>query len=215
MLVKYFVQRYANRAGKANVPPPCHRQQLCASSFAFLASWREIILGRNEREPCGPADRGRGVPPSHHSWSGPIGIRVRGGPRLRVGKARIAPQSPTSHPRCLRSGSHPNGVSDLVVEDAVIVEIKAVESVAPVHKKQLFTYLKLADKRLGLLINFNVALIKRRHHPHRQRTQRMISRKAAKTANTDQPSHNDDQLALDCPARATFSRRGPRKSVDS
>ena len=42
----------------------------------------------------------------------------------------------------------------------MIVEIKAVESVAPVHKKQLFTYLKLADKRLGLLINFNVALIK-------------------------------------------------------
>ena len=49
---------------------------------------------------------------------------------------------------------------DLVVEDPVIVEIKAVEMVAPVHKKQLLTYLKLADKRLGLLINFNVALIK-------------------------------------------------------
>jgi GxxExxY protein len=47
-----------------------------------------------------------------------------------------------------------------MVEDAVIVEIKAVEMVAPVHKKQLLTYLKLADKRLGLLINFNVALIK-------------------------------------------------------
>lgn len=50
--------------------------------------------------------------------------------------------------------------ADLVVEDAVIVEIKAVENLAPVHKKQLLTYLKLADKRLGLLINFNVALIK-------------------------------------------------------
>jgi GxxExxY protein len=35
-----------------------------------------------------------------------------------------------------------------------------VEAVAPVHKKQLLTYLKLADKRLGLLINFNVPLIK-------------------------------------------------------
>jgi GxxExxY protein len=46
------------------------------------------------------------------------------------------------------------------VEDAVIVEIKAVETIAPVHQKQLLTYLKLADKRLGLLINFNVALIK-------------------------------------------------------
>ena len=50
--------------------------------------------------------------------------------------------------------------ADLVVEDQVIVEIKALESIAPVHKKQLLTYLKLADKRLGLLINFNVALIK-------------------------------------------------------
>jgi GxxExxY protein len=46
------------------------------------------------------------------------------------------------------------------VEDNVIVEIKAVETVAPVHKMQLLTYLKLADKRLGLLINFNVFLIK-------------------------------------------------------
>ena len=50
--------------------------------------------------------------------------------------------------------------ADLVVEDKVIVEIKALEIIAPVHKKQLLTYLKLADKRLGLLINFNVALIK-------------------------------------------------------
>ena len=50
--------------------------------------------------------------------------------------------------------------ADLVVEDMVIVEIKSVESLAPVHKKQLLTYLRLADKRLGLLINFHVPLIK-------------------------------------------------------
>ena len=50
--------------------------------------------------------------------------------------------------------------ADLVVEDKVIVEIKSVEMLAPVHKKQLLTYLRLADKRLGLLINFQVALIK-------------------------------------------------------
>ena len=50
--------------------------------------------------------------------------------------------------------------ADLVVEDKVIVEIKSVELIAPVHKKQLLTYLRLADKRLSLLINFNVALIK-------------------------------------------------------
>jgi GxxExxY protein len=50
--------------------------------------------------------------------------------------------------------------ADLIVEDSVIVEIKSVEAVAPLHKKQLLTHLRLADKRLGLLINFNVLLIK-------------------------------------------------------
>lgn len=50
--------------------------------------------------------------------------------------------------------------ADLIVEDKVIVEIKSIEALAPVHKKQLLTYLRLADKRLGLLINFHVALIK-------------------------------------------------------
>ncbi len=50
--------------------------------------------------------------------------------------------------------------ADMIVEDEVIVEVKSVELLAPVHKKQLLTYLRLADKRLGLLINFQVALIK-------------------------------------------------------
>ncbi|HEY3104798.1 MAG TPA: GxxExxY protein [Pyrinomonadaceae bacterium] len=50
--------------------------------------------------------------------------------------------------------------ADLVVGNKVVVEIKSIEAVAPVHKKQLLTYLRLADKRLGLLINFNVELIK-------------------------------------------------------
>jgi GxxExxY protein len=49
---------------------------------------------------------------------------------------------------------------DLIVESKVVVEIKSVEAIAPVHKKQLLTYLRLTDKRLGLLINFNVELIK-------------------------------------------------------
>jgi len=42
----------------------------------------------------------------------------------------------------------------------VVVELKAVETILPVHEVQLVTYLKLADKRLGLLINFNVPLLK-------------------------------------------------------
>ena len=50
--------------------------------------------------------------------------------------------------------------ADLIVEGKVIVELKSVETVQPVHKKQLLTYLRLADKRLGLLINFDAALVK-------------------------------------------------------
>jgi GxxExxY protein len=50
--------------------------------------------------------------------------------------------------------------ADLIVEGKVIVELKSVEAVAPVHKKQLLTYLRLADKRLGLLINFGAPVIK-------------------------------------------------------
>ena len=49
---------------------------------------------------------------------------------------------------------------DLLVGDIVIVEVKSIEEVLPVHKKQVITYLKLLDKRLGLLINFNTELIK-------------------------------------------------------
>ena len=49
---------------------------------------------------------------------------------------------------------------DLIVSDKVIVEIKSIEAIAPVHRKQLLTYLKVTDKRLGLLINFNVELIR-------------------------------------------------------
>jgi GxxExxY protein len=57
---------------------------------------------------------------------------------------------------CLDAGFR----ADLIVEDAVIVELKSLEKIAPVHKKQLMTYLKLAGKRLGLLINFGEELVK-------------------------------------------------------
>ena len=50
--------------------------------------------------------------------------------------------------------------ADLIVEEKVIVELKSVEKVSRVHKKQLLTYLRLADKRLGLLINFGAELIR-------------------------------------------------------
>ena len=50
--------------------------------------------------------------------------------------------------------------ADLIIGDKVIVELKSVEKVMPVHKKQLLTYLRLAGKRLGLLINFGSELIR-------------------------------------------------------
>ena len=49
---------------------------------------------------------------------------------------------------------------DLLVENAVIVELKVVENLLPIHESQLLTYLRLAQKRLGYLINFNVPVIK-------------------------------------------------------
>ena len=49
---------------------------------------------------------------------------------------------------------------DMLVEDQVIVEMKAVEKIIPLHEAQLMTYLRLSNLRLGLLINFNVRLIK-------------------------------------------------------
>jgi len=50
--------------------------------------------------------------------------------------------------------------ADIIVENKVIIELKSVETLIPTHKKQLLTYLRLADKRLGLLINFGECLIK-------------------------------------------------------
>ncbi len=48
---------------------------------------------------------------------------------------------------------------DLIVEDTVIVELKAIETVLPVHRQQVLTYLKHGDKPLGLLLNFNVEVL--------------------------------------------------------
>jgi GxxExxY protein len=49
---------------------------------------------------------------------------------------------------------------DLLVERSIILELKAVDKLMPIHQAQLLTYLKLTNLRLGLLINFNVALFK-------------------------------------------------------
>jgi GxxExxY protein len=49
---------------------------------------------------------------------------------------------------------------DLIVENTIVVELKSVESVNPIHKAQLISYLKLSSHKVGLLINFNVELLK-------------------------------------------------------
>ncbi len=54
--------------------------------------------------------------------------------------------------------------ADIIVNNIVLIEIKSIELLAPVHYKQVLTYLKLSNIKLGLLINFNVALIKEGMH---------------------------------------------------
>ncbi len=50
--------------------------------------------------------------------------------------------------------------ADFIIDNRVIIELKSIEAIAPVHFKQVLTYLKLTDLKLGLLVNFNVNLIK-------------------------------------------------------
>jgi GxxExxY protein len=51
-------------------------------------------------------------------------------------------------------------IIDLLVENEIIIELKAVENLLPIHEAQVISYLKLANRKLGLLINFNVPLLK-------------------------------------------------------
>jgi len=55
---------------------------------------------------------------------------------------------------------HKDYIIDLVVENEIILELKAVEGILKIHEAQIISYLKLANKRLGFLINFNVPLLK-------------------------------------------------------
>jgi GxxExxY protein len=67
------------------------------------------------------------------------------------------------HPVPLRYKGHAIGTDlkiDLVVDDRVVVELKAVEKLLPVHEAQILTYLRLTGKEIGLLVNFNVPLLK-------------------------------------------------------
>lgn len=130
--------------------------------FAAFASWREIYtcvaMHENEiaQQIVDAALRvhvalGPGLLESVYQAALAYELEKRG---LRVSPQQAIPVVYESVR--IETGFH----ADPVVENKVIVEIKVVQTAAPVHKMQLLTYLKLADKRLGLLINFNVVLIK-------------------------------------------------------
>ena len=55
---------------------------------------------------------------------------------------------------------HKEYIIEILVEDEIVLELKAVETILAVHEAQIISYLKLSDKRLGFLINFNVPLLK-------------------------------------------------------
>ena len=98
----------------------------------------------------------------------------------------------------------------IVVDDKVILELKSVETVAKVYKKQLLTYLRLADKRLGLLINFGEELIRRRHIEGRQ----WIGR-GAKLVRTTQGAHAKARSAKATKDEEMQKRRGRRTYLHS
>ena len=81
---------------------------------------------------------------------------------IELEKLGIEAQSQVALPIIYR-GQKLNGQGfrmDLLVEDTVVVELKSVKKVEAVHKKQLLTYLRLANRRIGLLINFNVCMLR-------------------------------------------------------
>jgi len=85
------------------------------------------------------------------AWTAGIGVRVYA--RVRTCEARLTIAQTTSKPVFYESVRMDVGFrADLIVDDKVIVEIKSIDAIAPVHRKQLLTYLRLTDKRLGLLI---------------------------------------------------------------
>lgn len=99
---------------------------------------------------------------SHRTGARPAGKHLHGLPAIRTRQGRDSIRS-ASGPSCglLRSKKLELGYRiDLLVEDLVVVEIKSVEAIAPIHQAQILSYLKLSGKSLGLLINFNVVHLK-------------------------------------------------------
>jgi GxxExxY protein len=78
----------------------------------------------------------------------------------RIGHSMLVPVPLTYKGHCLNK----EYVIDMLVENEIVVELKAVEEVLPVHEAQLISYLKLSNKRLGFLVNFNVPKLKDGFH---------------------------------------------------
>jgi GxxExxY protein len=105
---------------------------------------------------------------------------------------------------------------DLIVEDLVVVEIKATEGTAPVHCSQLLTYLKASDKRIGLLINFNVPILKNglkrivNHYTGPAPRARLSAASAPVSRDGNAPEPEDEHQSLISPRlRVSASKGGP------
>jgi GxxExxY protein len=78
-----------------------------------------------------------------------------------LAKAGLHVQRQVPHPVCYDGLRLDGGLRlDLLVENQIVIEVKAVDAIHPVHEAQLLTYLKLTERRLGFLMNFNVAMYK-------------------------------------------------------
>jgi GxxExxY protein len=103
---------------------------------------------------------------------------------------------------------------DFVVEERLIIEAKAIEQILPVHIAQVQTYLKLSGYRLGLLINFNVRILKggirRIFHPDDRRTPQRPRREFFDRSSTLRPFESLATVASTRPARPRGPGRGAR-----
>ena len=110
---------------------------------------------------------------SYHIISAAIEVhKTLGGPGLleSVYEEALAYELNTESLKCERQKDIPVGYrdirlnigfrADIIVEDKVLIELKSVDKLLPIHHKQVLTYLKLCNLKLGLLINFNTLLIK-------------------------------------------------------
>ncbi len=80
---------------------------------------------------------------------------------MELAARNIAYESEKNIPLIYKNKTMSSGFkADIIVEDSIIIELKAIEKILPVHQAQILSYLKLTDKKLGFLINFNVPLIK-------------------------------------------------------